>query len=239
MDVSPRPVADERSSPVAVVRVRPDAPLVLHLDPPSFAAEQYRSLAVQLEDRIEDSASGTGYLLAVTSAEEQAGKTLTSLNLALTLARGGEHRVLLVETDLWRPGLRPYFESWPRDRGLVQVLERQLPLAQAIVEVASAGLHVLPAGSSTRPGDVLSGRRVAELFDEVRRRYEIVVRDTPPLPLLASARAVAGRADGVVLVVRAGQSRRSGIEHAVRALGPQKVIGLLLNGARVRYQSYY
>ena len=57
--------------------------------------------------------------------------------------------------------------------------------------------------------------------------------------MLASARAIAKRADGVVIVVRAGRSRRSGVEHAIRALGPQKIVGLLLNGARVRYQSYY
>ena len=222
------------------LKVKADAPLFTHLDPPSFAAEQYRALAVQVEERIAARAVGSGYLLAVTSAEEKAGKTLTALNLALALARGGEHRVLLVEADLWRAGLLPYFAStWPRGRGLAQVLDHDISLTQAIVSIDGLALDVLPSGATTRLGDVLSGRRLTDLFDELRRLYEIVVLDTPPFPLLASSRAIAGRADGVVLVVRSGQSRRSGLESIVRALGAQKIVGLLLNGARVRFKSYY
>lgn len=229
-----------RGAGPTALQVKPDAPLFTHLDPPSFAAEQYRSLAVQVEDRIASRAVGSGYLLAVTSAEEKAGKTLTALNLSLALARGGEHRVLLVEADLWRAGLQPYFTaSWPRGRGLTQVLDRELSLAQAILPVTDSGLHILPSGATTRLGDVLSGRRLTDLFDELRRSFEVVVLDTPPFPLLSSSRAISGRADGVVLVVRSGQSRRSGIENIVRALGAPKIVGLLLNGARVRFQSYY
>jgi Mrp family chromosome partitioning ATPase len=231
---------EARAAHAGRLHFKPDAPLFTHLDPPSFAAEQYRALAVQIEERIAARSAGSGYLLAVTSAEERAGKTLTALNLSLALARGGEHRVLLVEADLWRAGLQPYFTaSWPRGRGLAQVLDREIGLSQAIVPVADMGLDVLPSGATTRLGDVLSGRRLTDLFDELRRSHEVVVLDTPPFPLLASSRSIAGRADGVVLVVRSGQSRRSGLESIVRALGPQKIVGLLLNGARVRFKSYY
>ena len=231
---------EARGASLGKLQVKPDAPLFSHLDPPSFAAEQYRALAVQVEERIAARSTGSGYLLAVTSAEEKAGKTLTALNLSLALARGGEHRVLLVEADLWRAGLQPYFTtSWPRGRGLAQVLDRELTLSQAILTVEEFGLDVLPSGATKRLGDVLSGRRLTDLFDELRRSYEIVVLDTPPFPLLASSRAISGRADGVVLVVRSGQSRRSGLESIVRALGAQRIVGLLLNGARVRFQTYY
>jgi polysaccharide biosynthesis transport protein len=225
---------------VTEVRLREDAPVVLHSDPPSLGAEQYRALAVQIEDRIAASLSAAGYLLAITSAEERAGKTLSALNLALTLARGGERRVLLVEADIWREGLRQYFRTaWSRERGLVQVLEGTLAVPQAVVRIAGAGLDLLPSGTTAKIGNVMSGRHLTDLFAELRRSYEIVVLDTPPLPLLASARAVAGRADGAVVVVRAGQSRRSGVEHAIDALGSLKIVGLVLNGARVRYQDYY
>jgi Mrp family chromosome partitioning ATPase len=232
--------AGGRQPVVIEVRLREDAPVVLHSDPPSMAAEQYRALAVQIEDRIAAARTEAGYLLAITSAEERAGKTLSALNVALTLARGGERRVLLVEADIWREGLRPYFRtSWPRERGLVQVLDGTVKLPQAVVRIGGTGLDLLPSGSVAKIGNVMTGGHLTELFRELRSSYEIVVLDTPPLPLLASARAVAGRADGAVIVVRAGQSRRSGVEHAVDALGAIKIVGLLLNGARVRYQDYY
>ena len=106
----PRELAPSRR-----VQLRDDAPVVNHMDPPSFPAEQYRGLAVQVEERINP--LGTrGYTLTVTSPEEAAGKTLTSLNLALTLTRGEERRVLLLEGDLWRPQLHTYFLPERPDR---------------------------------------------------------------------------------------------------------------------------
>jgi capsular exopolysaccharide synthesis family protein len=224
------------------VRLRDNQPLILHLDPPSFAAEQYRSLAVQVEERL-NPVGNWGYALTVTSAEEGAGKTLTSLNLALTLTRGQERRVLLVEGDLWRPQVWTYLDpEHPTRPGLLQVLERQKTLAEAVVEVAGTSLEVLTAGAQGVAGDVLSGRRMSEVLAEMRTAYEIVVIDSPPMALLASARSLAARADGVVLVVRAGQSKRKGIERALEVLGPEKLIGAVLNGVRVSprgYRDYY
>ena len=223
-------------------RLREDAPVVLHMDPPSFAAEQYRSAAVQVEERVSPIATW-GFVLTVTSAEEGAGKTLTSLNLALTLTRGEERRVLLVEGDLYRPQLHTYFDPDLKERpGLLQVIEKRLPLAEAVLGVAGTKLDVLTAGIDGMAGDVLSGRRISEVLTEMRSAYEMVVVDAPPMALLASARSLAGRSDGVVLVVRAGQSKSKGLERAFAAIGPEKLIGVLLNGARVSkrgYRDYY
>jgi capsular exopolysaccharide synthesis family protein len=228
--------------PIRRVRLRDNQPLILHLDPPSFAAEQYRSLAVQVEERLNP--IGTwGYALTVTSAEEGAGKTLTSLNLALTLTRGHERKVLLVEGDLWRPQIWTYLDPEHAGRpGLLQVLEKQKTLAEAVVEVAGTSLEILTAGAQGVAGDVLSGRRMSEVLTEMRAAYEIVVIDSPPMALLASARSLAARADGVALVVRAGQTKRKAIERALEVLGPEKLIGVVLNAVRVSargYRDYY
>lgn len=232
----------EQRSPAGRVHLRPDAPVVAQAAP-SYAAEQYRNLAVQVEERINP--IGTwGYALTVASAEPGAGKTVTSLNLALTLTRGGERRVLLVEGDLWRPRLAGYLDLGdpaPERAGLLQVLERSVPLSAAVAEVAGTSLWVLTAGARGIAGDVISGRRMSEALTEMRAAYEIVVIDSPPMALLASARSLAARSDGVVLVVRAQQSRRKAVEAALAALGPEKLVGLVLNGARVPrrgYQSY-
>lgn len=212
--------------PLRRVRLRDDAPVILHMDPPSFAAEQYRGLAVQVEERIDPIATW-GYVVTVTSAEEGAGKTLTSLNLALTLTRGQERRVLLVEGDLWRPQLYTYLDPEdPERHGLLQVLDRRLALSEAVVGVSGTSLDVLSSGAQGVAGDVIAGRRMSEVLTEMRAKYEIVVVDSPPMALLASARSLAARADGVVLVVRAGQSKKKGIEKTLQALGPEKMIGV-------------
>lgn len=240
-DRSPRPGL-RGAAPQGSVRLRDDMPVVGPDAPPSFAAEQYRSLAVQVEERINP--IGTwGYALTVTSPEEGAGKTLTSLNLALTLTRGQERRVLLIEGDLWRPQLHAYFDpEWTDRPGLLQVLEKRIPFADAIVGVEDTGLELLMAGAAGVAGDVMSGRRMSEVLTEARSSYEIVVIDSPPLGLLAAARSLATRCDGVVLVVRAGQSKRKAIEKSLATLGQEKTVGVVLNGMRVSsrgYRGYY
>src|SRR4051794_7998373 len=133
------------------VELRDDAPVINYLDPPSYAAEQYRGLAVQVEERIHPQGpqgpqGSWGYALTVTSPEEGAGKTLTSLNLAMTLTRGEERRVLLLEGDLWRPQLHTYFVPERTDRpGLQQVLEREIALGDAVVSLEGSSLDVLLA----------------------------------------------------------------------------------------------
>src|SRR4051794_9930120 len=232
-------------APSRRVQLREDAPVINYMDPPSFPAEQYRGLAVQVEERVHLSGPlGTqGYTLTVTSPEESAGKTLTSLNLALTLTRGEERRVLLLEGDLWRPQLHTYFLPERPDRpGLQQVLERRTAMADAVVTLEGSSLDVLLAGASEVAGDLMSGRRMSEVLNEARTAYEIVVVDSPPMTLLASARSLAARSDGVVMVVRAGQSKRHDIEKTLAALGPEKLIGAVLNFAPVSgrgYRGYY
>src|SRR4029079_14344929 len=118
----PREVAGE-VVPLKRLHLREDALVVLHMDPPSLPPDKYRSLAVQVEERVSPIATW-GFVVTVTSAEEGAGKTLTSLNLALTLTRGNERRVLLVEGDLWRPRLYSYLSPEPPEKpGLLQVVE--------------------------------------------------------------------------------------------------------------------
>lgn len=234
-----RPHRGEREvSPARRLRLKDDAPLILHVDPPSFVAEQYRSLAVQVEEHINP--IGTfGYALTVTSPGEGDGKTLTSLNLALTLTRGEERRVLLIEGDLWRPCLSSYFEDEPKGApGLQQVLERELPLTEAVAGVEETSLDVLLAGAEGAVGDRMSGRRMSEVLAEARSSYEIVVIDSPPMDLLASARALATRSDGVVVVVRANHTKKRPLEKTLATLGPEKILGIVLNGLRTSRRGY-
>lgn len=211
-----------------VVRGTPVFQSQVHGD--SFAAEQYRNLAFQIEER-KQAQDDRCLVVAISSSDPGAGKTLTSLNLALTLARDGERRVLLVEGDLWKPTMREYLEVDPATPGMAQVLGGSSTIDDAVTTVWGTGLDVVLAGQTGRTTGLMAHRRLSRAVEEMRSSYEVVVIDSPPI-VLASGRALASCADAVLAVVRAGQSKRRGIEEGLSILGPDKVLGLVLNAAR-------
>ncbi len=204
-------------------------------------AEEYRSIAVQVEQSL--ALNPEARILAITGSDQRCGKSLTSLNLALLLARRGERRVILVEGDLWRPTMRDYLDVQENIEGLSDILGRGSPVSQAIFSVWGAGLDVIFAGSTGDVGDIMTGDSLAQVGDELRKDYEIVIVDTPPV-MLAAGRSLAGWADKSLLVVRARQTRRRSIEDALRILGPEKTLGVILNdvkgapGSKYGYGSY-
>lgn len=221
----------------AFTLLREGAPVLPHLPRFSRAADQYRNLALQLEER-HRGADGRGYVVAVTSCDESAGKTLTSLNIALTLAGTWDRKVLLVEGDLWRPALTDYLELDSARAGVIQILRSETTLREAVIPVRernpaaeSTGVEVLPAGPSSVSEDLIAGSRGEPFLEEVRQHYRTIVIDCPPGEV-ASGRSLVSKADSVVLVVRAGRTRRSRIEATLTALGPHKHLGFLLNAVK-------
>lgn len=198
----------------------------------SFAAEQYLNLAVRLEERM-TSESESAYLLAVTSPEPAAGKTLTSLNLALTFGRMSDKRVLLIECDMRRPSLAGYLEGVITGRGLADILVDHADLSNTVRAVRNTGLDLLEAGTVSKVENLIADHRMVDLIAQARSQYDLVIFDSPPLPL-ASGRSLANLAQGVLLVVRAGQTKRKDIESALSTFQPGKVVGLMLNGVRRR-----
>jgi capsular exopolysaccharide synthesis family protein len=212
-------------------RVVPGTPVFQsQVEGDSYAAEQYRNLAFQIEQRKQEHDERC-LVVAVSSSDPGAGKTLTSLNLALTLARDGERRVLLVEGDLWKPTMGEYLDVDSRTPGMAQVLGGSATIEDSVTTVWGTGLDVVLAGETGPTTGLMAHRRLSRAVEEMRSAYEVVVIDSPPI-VLASGRALASCADSVLAVVRAGQSKRRGIEEALSILGPDKVLGLVLNAAR-------
>jgi protein-tyrosine kinase len=237
--VSHDPSHDSRSEgggsrgarPLRSARLRADSLTVQSgISPSSMAAECYRSLAVRLEEQLQK-AGESGYVLAVTSPEPAAGKTLTSLNLALSFARMRERRVLLLECDLRRPDMSSYLETDVDVPGLAQLLEQRAELTDAIVPIWGTGLDLVSAGTRGTVENLMADPKMARLLAEMRSQYEIVMLDSAPL-LLASGQSTAGLADGVLLVARAGKTRKTDMEEALSTLAPSKVLGLVLNHVR-------
>jgi capsular exopolysaccharide synthesis family protein len=205
------------------------------------AREQYRQLAARLHGR--QVSDGVKVVLVV-SAVSAEGKTLTSANVAMTLSESYQDRVLLIDGDLRRPSLDRLFglrAARGLSDGLFASAEHKLPIHRV-----SERLTVLPAGRpNPDPMAGLKSARMQQIIEEAREHFDWVIIDTPPLVSLPDARLLARPADGVVLVVRAESTTHALVQRAVDAVGRDKILGVVLNGATqdafsdYGYGSYY
>ena len=178
--------------------------------------------------------------LVVTSAAPQEGKTLIAANLAVAFARGGA-RVLLVDCDIHRPRLHRVFRA-SRSPGLMDLLragsaDSPLPAAQnhrlaAIRRTGIDRLCLLPCGANAQhTPELLEPATLRGLLKHLRVDFDVILLDTPPVLVSADAATLAASADGVIMVVRAGQTDRGAAELArqrvVSAGG--RVLGAVLN----------
>jgi capsular exopolysaccharide synthesis family protein len=203
-----------------------DHHLVAALAPTSLAAEQYRSLRTRLK-RVESSRSLR--TIAVTSPNKGDGKSLTSANLALTMAQEFQNRVLLIDCDLRRPSVHRLF-GIADGPGLGDVLMSAAELDHALVALPEYHLTVLPAGlPPSRPAELLGSATMRRLLDTLRSRFDRILIDVPPVAPLADLHILAPMVDGLLMIVRAGVTPKPAIERALAGLDASKVLGLVLN----------
>ena len=165
----------------------------------------------------------------VTSAVPREGKTLTATNLALTLSGLYGRRVLLIDADLRRPSVHELLRL-PNRIGLGALLRADLaPLP--LVDV-SPQLSVLVAGPpDASPMAALASTRMKSVLEDAGTRFDWVIVDTPPVGLLPDANLIARWVDGVLLVIAARVTHYRAVQDALALLGPERVVGTVLNGA--------
>jgi capsular exopolysaccharide synthesis family protein len=208
--------------------------------PDCFVAEQFRHLRARLDSIAAQRPIRT---LAMTSALPNEGKTTAAINLAVVCEMHLDRSVLLVDCDLRKPkvhralGLRP-------EAGLAEVLQGEVPLEKAIVRVEGGAfeggaLQVLPVrGQPANPSELLASAKFKALIEELSRRYELVILDTPATLALPDAKTLSELADGLVMVVRADVTPQEDVQAALDILDRRRVLGVVLNGARID-EHYY
>ncbi len=211
-----------------------DPKLVAFTAPESSPAEQYRGfLPTYLE-------AERNKVLLVTSAARSDGKTLTTMNLSVTLASDLNKRVLVIDGDLRRPRVHKVMRV-DRKRGLSTILTKQASLEECTVETRVPNLSVLPAGRSVRnPLTLLTDRSFLDVVEEAKSRFDIVVIDSPPLLPVVDSKILRKMADMVLFVVRADSTPRDAV---IRSLKDMKdVAGVIFNqvspGSFRRYYYY-
>lgn len=225
--------------------IRAPHPLLISAnDPKSQVAEEYRKLKSTLVKLTKSDPLKN--LIMVTSSISGEGKSIISLNLAISLAQEYDHTVLLVDADLRKPSLHRYLGIEAKT-GLAQCILEGAELSQALVKVGGK-LTLLPAGREIfNPGELFSSQQVRELFTEIKNRYpdRYIIVDTPPILPFAETRSLSQIVDGVVFVVKEGFAPLPDINEAIDALKGSTVLGLIYNQASKQsvsshyHSSYY
>jgi polysaccharide biosynthesis transport protein len=202
------------------------------------ASEAYRLLRTNLQFAAVDRSLRT---LVVTSSAPSEGKSLTTANLAMALAQGGQ-RVVAVDADLHRPTLHRIF-SLPNNVGLTSALVNGHTETEGLLEATSdPRLRVLTSGPlPPNPTELVGSVRMREVIASLLEIADIVLIDTPPVLILADAPVLAGVVDGMLMVVEAGGTRRDGALKSVetlRAVGA-RLVGVVLNRAPLKGAGYY
>lgn len=220
----------------------PAPQLVSLVAPGSVEADQYRGL----RHTIEKIHRTTGLqMLAVTSPGPGDGKSVTTLNLAGSLAQSADARILVIDADLHRPSVGSYLGiEGPHAPGLVDAIrDDRCRLDQIARRLDRVNLSVVLSGvCESGAYELLNSARLENLLKDARTRYDYVIIDTPPLLPLPDCRLIGQWVDGFIILVAANRTPRRALGEALNLLDPGKVLGLVFNGDDrpfSRYSSYY
>lgn len=214
--------------------------MLSHFEPQSQVSEAFRALRTSLLLSQPDRPPQT---ILVTSALPHEGKTTAAVNIGVTLAQLGDN-TLLIDGDLRKPGIsRALHMCDAENPGLSSYLAGVTPLADVTVpHPLVKNLHAIPTGPiPPNSADLLSSHRLAEMIMELRKQYKFIVIDSPPIMAATDAVILSALVDGVLLVVRSGEtpkeafSRTRELLHSVNS----RVLGVILNAVDSSAPDYY
>lgn len=246
IDTSVKSLEDvERFLQVPVLAVIPKDVGVLHKQSgTSPDAEAYRILRTNIEFNRKNPEDNS---ITVVSGGAGEGKSTTLVNLAYVCAQGG-YTTLMIDADLRRPRLHTFFDI-NNSVGLTNYLTTDLMLEDVILQTPVDNLYFMPSG--VLPADaagILNSRRMSELVQDVKQRFDLVLIDSPPILGVSDASVLASEVDLTMIVVQHRKLPRNmllRVKQAVENVGGQ-VIGVVLNNVDIRsdnqyqyYTSYY
>lgn len=192
-----------------------DGRMIAYLDKDSCVSEQYRILQARLYTL---SAEKQAKVFMITSSREDEGKTTTCCNLAFTISFDTYKKVVLVDADLRKPDICKMLNI-QKSPGFSDIILGKASLGDFTKKPAVGNLYVIPAGSDVAsPIELLREPKARSLIEDLKRRFDFVMLDTPPVLPIADSRIIAPLCDAVILVVKAGATSKHIIGEGVALL---------------------
>ena len=211
--------------------------IVAYHNPNSAIAEQFRVIRMHICS-YEKARNVTTF--AVTSPNKEEGKTVTAVNLSAVMAQDLGKPVLLIDCNMRKPAVDSLL-GLRGSAGLSEVLSGSLQLKDALVKTEIANLTVLPAGqASANPNELLASDKMKTVLAELKTQFEAIILDTPAVIPYADPRILGKLVDGVILVIRAGKTRREVVtraESVLKSVGVN-ILGYVLTGVEYHIPEY-
>jgi capsular exopolysaccharide synthesis family protein len=206
-------------------------------NPKSPVSEAYRTLRTNLQFSSLDHKLQT---LVVTSSGPSEGKTTTASNLAVAMAQGGG-KTILIDCDQRKPKLHKMF-GLSNMTGLSNLLIGETSLEGALQETEVENLYILPAGTRPpNPAELLGSSRMESFMKDLKKEFDNIILDTPPVIMVTDAQILTKYADGSVLVVASGEADREAAARAKELLEKvgSRILGVVLNKLDTTRKGYY
>ncbi len=211
--------------------------VITHTTPRSVVSEQFRTLRTNVNFASPDTELRT---IVLTSAAPGEGKSTTSANLATVFAQEGK-QVLLVDADMRKPTTHYTFHM-PNSIGLSNVLTRQKTVEEAVRPTSVDRLNLMTSGPiPPNPAELLASNTMGMLIAELKKMFDVVIFDAPPVLSVTDGQVLANKCDGVILVVNSGGTERDMAVKAKEAIeaSNSKLIGAVLNNFELAKDSNY
>ncbi len=198
--------------------------------------EQYRLLRSKLSSL---NGSHTNNVLAITSARKGEGKSLTSVNLAIVMAEDTKKKILLIDGDMRKPSIHTFFNC-KGEYGLADLLSNRCDIDLAVVPSGIKNLTLLLAGGPLEStSDLLAASVFREIIEKIRKRFDYIIIDSPPIIPFADMNIISDVVDGILLVVRAEKTPKEMILEALKTLNKENVIGVVFNDSKKKMAKIY
>lgn len=203
------------------------------------SAEAYKLLRTNLSFSATDEDGGCVFGMTSTLAGE--GKSLTSINLAISFAEM-DKKVLIIEGDMRKPVFQKYFNA-KVGKGLSHILSGQCKVQEAVFKLEEFNdLRFIAAGAiPPNPAELLSSKRMVQLLEVMREKFDIIILDLPPVTAVADATIASKYTDGMILVVRDNYVEKGELKESIRLLNiaDAKILGMVYNVHDSGKKNYY
>ena len=215
-----------------------DPRLITYFDHKALISEQYKMLRTNI---LAINKTRNHKVLVFTSSIHSEGKTLTTLNVGVSIAHATQHpKVLLIDADMRRGRVAKYL-GVKHDVGLSEVLQGTAQLEDALFKIDIENLTFMAAGSiPENPAELLDSSRMKAVMAELKRQYDYILIDTPPIIAVTDAGILGSQADGVIMVIQAGRTQRGIIKRASELLHQchARVLGHVLTNIEYHLPQY-